>query len=234
MATKLLSAAMALALLASTSPAFAGDGDDCPRPGDVSYGSRLTKAVEACRRLADQGEPYAQYDMGVIYNDGIGGVASDSEALKWFRKAADQGYDYGQNRMGLIHAGGQNGVTQDYGEGLVWFGKAAQQGLAEAQYNLGVLYQEGHGVPQNFAEALKWYRMAANQGYDRAQLSLGFMYANGIGVKKDSVQAYMWFNLAAASNATYAPNRDQTAKLLTPDQLAKAQKLALDWKPTAP
>jgi TPR repeat protein len=60
------------------------------------------------------------------------------------------------------------------------------------------------------------------------------MYAQGIGVTKDYVQSYVWFTLAAATDAQFSQHRDQLAKLLSPDQIAKAQQLALDWKPTPP
>ena len=48
---------------------------------------------------------------------------------------------------------------------------------------------------------------------------------------QDYVLAHMWFNLSAskgpAPNA--AKNRDLIATLMTPGQIAEAQKLARDW-----
>ena len=90
-------------------------------------------------------------------------------------------------------------------------------------------------MPQNYAEALKWYRLAADQGDAGAQNNLGVMYANGQGVPQDYVRAHMWFNLSAAQgNQDAARNRDNIAKLMTPAQIAEAQKLAREWQPKRP
>jgi uncharacterized protein len=59
------------------------------------------------------------------------------------------------------------------------------------------------------------------------------MYANGRGVPQDYIIAHMWLNLAAASGDKNAvTNRDRVAALMTPTQVAEAQKLAREWKPT--
>ncbi len=63
------------------------------------------------------------------------------------------------------------------------------------------------------------------------------MYGNGQGVPQDYVQAHMWYNLAAAGlppgedHDTAAKNRDIVAKLMTPAQIAEAQRLAGKWRP---
>ena len=45
----------------------------------------------------------------------------------------------------------------------------------------------------------------------------------------------MWFNLAAARGGedrdAAVEFRDRAAKLMTPDQIAEAQRLAREWKP---
>jgi hypothetical protein len=48
----------------------------------------------------------------------------------------------------------------------------------------------------------------------------------------DYALAHMWFNLAAAQGLEPAAKaRDDVAKLMTPAQLAEAQKLAREWRP---
>ncbi len=80
---------------------------------------------------------------------------------------------------------------------------------------------------------MKWYRKAAEQGNADAQTTLGVMYANGEGVPEDFIQAHMWFNLAAAQgNELGRENRDIVAERMTPAQVAEAQRLAREWKPT--
>ena len=66
-----------------------------------------------------------------------------------------------------------------------------------------------------------------------AQYNLGVMHNNGEGVPQDYVQAHMWWNLAAVSGDEDAiGNRNIVAEDMTPAQLAEAQKLAREWKPT--
>ena len=81
-------------------------------------------------------------------------------------------------------------------------------------------------------EAIKWFRKAADQGDADAQLLLGSLYLTGNGVPQDYVIAHMWLNLAAAhGKEEAAEGRDHAEKLMTPAQIAEAQKLAREWKP---
>ena len=157
-------------------------------------------------------------------------------ALIEIRPLAEQGDAQAQAMLGFMYLYGE-GVPQNYAEAMKWFRLAAVQGLARAQHWLGRMYEFGEGVPQDYAEAIKWYRLAAEQGYGHALLFLGLRYSAGEGVTQDYVQAHMWVNLAAA----HLPRgelcgvairaRDAMEVLMTPDQLAEAQRLASKWKP---
>jgi uncharacterized protein len=176
----------------------------------------------------------------------------DYSTANWLlRPLADQGNAVAQFDLGFMYDTG-HGVMQDYGEAMRWYRLAAQQGNALAQYNLGFMYANGHGVSQAYAEAAKWYLLSAQQGYTWAQFYLGFFLANGQGVPKNLVLAHMWLSLAAASrlNPPYgslktidekerralttlvAGARAKLESQMTPDQIAEAQKLAGEWKPT--
>jgi TPR repeat protein len=68
------------------------------------------------------------------------------------------------------------------------------------------------------------------QGDARAQNNLASMYYNGKGTSKDSVLAYVWWNIAAAQgNEGASQNRSFLEKEMTPDQIAKAQKLSKEY-----
>lgn len=85
----------------------------------------------------------------------------------------------------------------------------------------------------DYATALAEFRPLADQGYANAQFNLGLMYANGRGVPQDHVLAHMWFSLAGVGGLeSSAKARDLTAKLMTREQIAEAQRLARVWKPT--
>ena len=182
--------------------------------------------------LADRGLAVAQFVLGVIYGGGHGAPQNYVEAAKWHSRAADQGWSEAQCVLGVMYAKGQ-GVAQSDATAAKWFRKAADQGLARAQWNLGLLYAKGQGVAQCDAEAAKWFRMAADQGLAEAQTVLGLIYVKGQGAPQNYVLAHMWFNLAAAQGeATALANRDHLARLMTPTQIAEAQRLAEGWRST--
>ena len=166
-------------------------------------------------------------DAAAAYNGG-----DYAAALRLLRPLANQGDAGAQFNLGLMYARGE-GVPQNQAEAVNWFRLAADQGHVDAQNTLGFTYSFGAGVPQNYAEALKWYRLAADQGLASAQFFLGGMYANGQGVPQDYVLAHMWFNLSAAQgDQAAAKNRDDVATRMTPAQIAEAQRLAREWRPS--
>ncbi len=70
----------------------------------------------------------------------------------------------------------------------------------------------------------------AEKGEIDAQHRLGNMYAKGEGAPHDYVLAHKWFNLAAAGGHEEARSaRNIFSQLMTPEQVAEAQKLARDW-----
>jgi len=53
------------------------------------------------------------------------------------------------------------------------------------------------------------------------------MYDNGEGVIKDYVRAHMWFNLVTSKGSKKGrENREKATKIMTPAQIAEAQKMA--------
>ena len=85
----------------------------------------------------------------------------------------------------------------------------------------------------DYKTALRLIRPLAEQGDANAQYNLGVFYDNGLGVPQDRIRAYMWLNLAAMQGRDRAAAfRDFIARLMTPGQIAEAQKLSREWKPT--
>jgi TPR repeat protein len=57
------------------------------------------KEVEKIREVAEQGDPDAQYELGFMYENGIGVMEDKAEAIRWFRLAADQGHENARNNL---------------------------------------------------------------------------------------------------------------------------------------
>lgn len=206
---------------------------------DFGYGVPLDNQ-EARRwytKAAEAGHVSAQFSLGFKYRKGEGFPKDYQQAEQWFRKAADQGDADAQFYLGLMYSTGE-GVPQDHQQAVQWYGKAAEQGDAPAQYNIGLAYHNGSGVLQDYQRAMHWYRQAANQGHSSAQNNLGFMYAHGEGTPQDYVQAHKWYNLAASTQTDQekreraVKNRNSIEKRMSPSQVAEAQRLAREWKPT--
>lgn len=90
------------------------------------------------------------------------------------------------------------------------------------------MYTEGIGVDQNDEEAAKWYRITAEDGDVSAQLLRGKMYLEGRGLSQSAESAYAWWLVAAAkSNKTAKQKRVAIEANLTPEQIEKAQHLAI-------
>ena len=113
---------------------------------------------------------------------------------------------------------------------------AADEGDAAAQFRLGLTA----GVPQDHAEAVRWYRLAADQRHPQAQYNLGLLHATGEAVEQDYRTAHMWFNLAAVpfpasatrNRSAAIRSRDLMAGKLSRQEIAEAEKLARDWRPS--
>ncbi len=99
---------------------------------------------------------------------------------------------------------------------------------ASADYSDG-LYQYLRG---QYSNALNEFIPLANEGNPEAQYILGSMYAQGKGVLQDYAQAHAWFNLAASQGHDKASlYRDEIAQKMTPNQVARAQQLAIQLQP---
>jgi len=86
------------------------------------------------RLAAEQGLAVAQFNLGILYNDG--NIQQSYSAAKiWFEKAAEQGYALAQHELGLMYK-----TTKEFDKAEKWLTGAAKQGMKEAQFDLGFLY----------------------------------------------------------------------------------------------
>jgi uncharacterized protein len=149
-----------------------------------------------------------------------------ASAAREFRPLAEQGVAEAQFYLGVMYANGR-GFPQNYGEAVRWYRLAAEQGFPKAMSNLGQMYSKGKGVPKDLVLAVRWYQGAADEDLPEAQYNLGVMYKEGQGVPRDLVQAHMWFNLAGGNGHEDALRaRSLVAKMMSPQQIAEAQRLA--------
>ena len=78
-----------LASLSSAAPAWAAEGDWDRAKSAHERGDYATE-LAIIRPMADKGYPFAQFNMGVLYDEGKGVAEDNAKAIDWYRKAADQ------------------------------------------------------------------------------------------------------------------------------------------------
>jgi TPR repeat protein len=141
-------------------------------PGeDSQLPQNYSKAMQCFREAADAGNPMAQYEIGWLYDNGLGVTKDHKEAMTWYLKAANAGIGPAMAKIGVPYTLGQ-GVTQDYEQAFVWFQKGANAGDADSMLGLGILYQSGCGVAKDREQAITWYRKSAALGNENAKKTL--------------------------------------------------------------
>jgi len=130
------------------------------RSGIAAFESKhFVKAYQLLFPLAIAGHCEAQYRLAIMYQNGLGMVKNEAEAVYWMRTAAQQNFTLAQHGLGYLYLQGE-GVEADATQAAYWFRLAAEQGLAGAQAVLGNLYETGQGVAKDLAEAQRWYAKA--------------------------------------------------------------------------
>lgn len=81
--------------------------------------------------LAHSGEPRAQYDLGLMYDQGQGFPQSDAKAMEWYERAAQQGEPRAQYNLGLMYLKGQ-GVPPNLVQAYYWISLSASRGNQHA------------------------------------------------------------------------------------------------------
>jgi hypothetical protein len=79
------------------------------------------------QKLAEAGDPDAEWQMGVRYHDGQGVRQDDVQAVRWFELAAEQGYVAAQGALGAYYWRGR-GVPADLSKAYFWSAIAMAQG----------------------------------------------------------------------------------------------------------
>ena len=155
--------------------------------------------------LAYAGDVDAQFNLGTLYENGLGVDADAEQAARWYRAAASRRVDLARLALARLQRVGALEPEPDEDQ-IKLLETAARRGLAEAQYELGVAYDHGVGVTQNHATAAGWYQRAAEQGLTDAQYNLATLYDEGLGTPRDIVQAREWYIRAADAGEARAMN----------------------------
>ena len=90
------------------------------------------KARALLSKTAETNSAEAQYQLGLMTADGVGGPKDDAAARALFEKAAAQGHPAAMERMGAFAQSGRGG-PQDSGAAKSYYEKAAALGNEDAK-----------------------------------------------------------------------------------------------------
>ena len=150
----------------------AAAGRSSAEPGSLDP---TQKAVELpVYERARNGDPEAQFIVGLIYDRGDGVERDATQALKWYQEAADQGLPKSQYMLGAKYGLGRD-LPMNKIEAFRWMRYAANQGHAPSQWLTASFYFGNFGVYKDNVEAYKWALLAGLNSSNVSQECKGLL-----------------------------------------------------------
>lgn len=208
----------------------------------VRVGAGSGADEDLLRRLAERGDPAAQYQLGMQFGNKGETPENTAAMAKWLKKAAEQGHPKAQFGLAALYGTGQ-GVPQDWVQALMWLELAAARGapdiqqirqsfvarmtsaqVASAKKLAEDKLQRAHWEEDpetSFRKAraepggeLRWFRERAERGDPGAQFNYGIMLLGGDPkqVPHDEVEGLMWLTLARKGGPEF---EEAYSKLIT-------------------
>ena len=166
-------------------------------------------AIQIWSELANQGDTLSQFNLGILYEQGLGVEQDVLRAVGFYTLAASADYAEAQINLANILYSWTNDSPQNIEHAIYWWNQAAQSGNAEAQYRLGSLLLAGKKIPLNFESAKVWLEKAALQGHQQAKgllaevdLNTDFFTPRENWIKEQDPEAYTVVLFTAESLGT--------------------------------
>ena len=154
--------------------------------------------------LAKKDDVRSQYNVALIYENGLGVQKDLPQAKLWYERAAKQGNASAQyNLAQMYHEAGQKDVHA-YEKAKYWYDKSVNAGVKEAYNNLGALYLNGQGVKKDEQKAFRLFQKGAQKGDDAAKVNAAVLYAWGENVTHDKMKAYDYLKSALKAGKSEA------------------------------
>jgi len=147
------------------------------------------KTLELYTKAAEAKQPYALFNLAILYENGVGGVEHDMfKAHELHMQAATREVPPAMYEVALMLERGL-GCVQNYSEAAFWYEEAAKRGHAAAFNNLGVLYKDGLGVERDEKRSFICFSRAAEAELAEGLFNLGLLYDQGVGCEEDHDKA---------------------------------------------
>ena len=154
---------------------------------------------------------YAQYELGKMYQDGIGTAVSPGDSAQWYHKAYQGFLRIEQNmaddklyyRLGQMNLTGK-GTEVNLSKAGKYFEKAAELDNPDAMFGLGKLYLNSEYENYDVSKAVEHLLKAAKSRHSQAQYLLGKLFLTGEVVTKNTAYALRWLEESVAQENSYA------------------------------
>lgn len=142
--------------------------------------------------LAEKDNADAQYNLGILYQKGLGVEENIKTAFVWYKRAAANGHTDAMYNLGIMYNHGKV-VYRSTKDATKWWKKAAELGNAAAQFNIAVEYAYGRNLGKDVPQAIMWWKKAALQGHKDSRDVLYRVYSEGMfKIEKDLTEANRW------------------------------------------
>ncbi len=191
----------------------------------------VTLPIEDLQILAENGHPYYQGVLSILYRTGdLGQPLSLSEAEKWALKSSKGGSAIGTISLGSLEMAKDNILRANE-----YYQEALQTRelflLADdldpiACYCLADLYMNSEPIDPSLA--ISYYQKAADLGYTNAQAKLGSLYLDGNRVPRDTMAGIGLLEEAATKGSAIAALKLGTA-YADGNGVIRNNKIATKW-----
>ena len=131
----------------------------------------IPRGITLLKHAAENGEPYAQWKMGICYRTGLG-VAKDQKAMEtFFQKSAENYFPQEIDEI-CVPSGLQ------FSEAVQIFKMLCSTGNRLAFYWLGICFEYGRGVSRDLNQALSNYEQAHLKGVAAGQKAIERIKSN--------------------------------------------------------
>lgn len=162
------------------------------------------KAVEMLQLASENGNPDAQWELGLMYEYANHIAQDQSKALDLYRRSAESGSPIG---LYLVAHCYQHGIVVEEDHAISdslyakSFDELMQLAPQEDIYVLnfvGSAYYWGDGVEVDREKAFEYYLTSAQKGNPETQYKIGNCYETGQGTAQDMTEALSWYHKSAA------------------------------------
>ncbi len=163
----------------------------------------MKKARQSFLKAAEQGNPEAQYYLGMMYLNAVSIDKDPKLAYEWLSAASRRDDPEAMLELARIY---QDNKSPKYDDQMAFafFNKSADAGNPVAKAEVGYYYDNGLYVAKDTEKALQLFQEAAKQGNPMGLYNLGMKYYKGDGIAQNKAKAFECFVKAAKLGDPYA------------------------------